>query len=229
LRPFLALLLHETRLLFTWALPLAAAVSTAILILGLESESPSILPLLKTEPDLALAMTDRLVMRVVELVTPIIGVFAMGHAASLDAESGTSELVRSLPHWTPGVVLRRAGAGVLMLTLSLVLTLLMGHLLASLEFSLDRPFLCLPPSVFVGGLALAVSTSARSYVAGVVTALGFWLMDVVRPGVCTGPLYLFQAGQPLRTLDLELNRLLLCAGAGLLAALASWLYSRRGI
>jgi len=233
LRTFLALLAHEARLLFTWALPLATAGSTLILILVIETGSPEILPLLKTDPGLALSMADRLVLRVVELAAPIVGVLAVSHATSLDVDAGTAELVGSMPRWTPGVILRRAAAGFLMLTLSLVFIVLAARLVTGLEFSLDRPFLALPPSVFLAGLGLVVSAWTRSHAAGLAAALGLWVMDLIRPGMCTGPLYLFQAGRPpccqTAGLDLCPNRLLLCAGAAFLVALSSWLYSRRGL
>ncbi|HCW51343.1 MAG TPA: hypothetical protein DGR79_04665 [Clostridiales bacterium] len=233
MRTLLALLAHEARLLFTWALPLTAAGSTLILILVIQTESPEMLPLFKTDPELALAMADRWVVRVVELAAPIVGVFTMSHAASLDVDAGTAELVGSMPRWAPGVILRRAAAGFLMLALSVVFMVLAARLVTGLEFSLDRPFLALPPAAFLAGVGLVVSAWTRSHATGLAAALGLWAMDVIRPGMCTGPLYLFQGGRPAccqaAGLDLCLNRLLLCAGAAFLVALSSWLYSRRGL
>ncbi len=211
-----------------WGFLCFLVVAGFALAVGLSSVEHERRTLAAVDPGMARALAERVGVRMGELLMPLAALVASTHAVVLDRENGVGEVVRTAARWRPGVPLRRVLVAWAAFLAAIPVVLAVPPLLMGIDLGLGRMILApLAPAAFLTGLALAVSAWLGSYVTGLAAAGMVWVSDLMRPGVLTGPLYLFQAGQPLADLNLQANRLLLVGAGAVLIALALGLYDRR--
>ncbi len=173
------------------------------------------------------------VLAILEASLPLLALFAVAHAVSLEWEEGSVELSMSYPLGGLGLLARRLGVGLLLCALVEAVTLGLCRWLLPLMAqpgpgnALRVAWVIAPPALFVAALGLLGSVVGKHHVAGLGAGLLVWGLDLVRPGLLTGQLYLYQASRPLPSLSLGPNRLGLTLAAIAGFALAAVLWSRR--
>ncbi|MDQ7793326.1 MAG: hypothetical protein RDU89_02770 [bacterium] len=225
-----ALLRHEARLMLSWGFPGTLFLAFFILAVVLRESRTELLVVAEgIGPGAARLLAGARAVRVAEITLAPLAVIAAGHATTLDDEARAGEVVRSLPPWRPAIPLRRLAAGWAAFVLAVPVVPALAGLVTSTGFDVAPVAVApLAPAAFLTGLVLAAATLLRSYPAGVAAAMAVWASDLLRPGVLTGPLYLFQRGNPMEGVDLVANRLALGLAGAALAAFALWLYGRQG-
>ena len=173
------------------------------------------------------------VLSMIETTLPLLALFAMGHAASLEWEERTLELSASYPTGAFGLLVRRVAvsaglfAAVEATTLGVFWALIpeMGDPGPGNVFRVA--WSVIPPALLVGAVGFLGSVAGKHYVAGLGAGLLVWGVNLLRPGLLTETLYLFQASRPLPGLDVGANRLWLTVAAAVVFGAAVALWSRR--
>ncbi len=176
------------------------------------------------------------VLMVLEVGLPLLALFSFAHAASLEWEEGTVELVLSYPRGGRSLLGRRLLAGSVVfigmaaLALGAFCVLLPEMLQAGPANAFRLLGLAVPPALFVGAAGLLGGIIGRHYAAGVALGLLPWVLDLFVPGNVSRWLYLFQASRPLCAscgVRLGPNRALILLAASLLVGAAFFLWTRR--
>lgn len=185
--------------------------------------------------DLPPGARARGVLAMLETALPLVALFAVGHAASIEWEERTAELSLSYRGGSFGILGHRlAIAGALLVAVTILsvaaFAALMPEMLKPGQVNAFRVGLtAVPPALLIGSASLLASIVGRGYLAGLAAGLALWGLDILLPGKLTGPLYLFQASRPVSDLGLSLsaNRIALCLLAALVLGAALVLWSRR--
>lgn len=172
------------------------------------------------------------VINLLETTLPLLALFAVGHALSLEWEERTIELSLSFIGGGADILTRRLTVGCLViLTMGgatlVTLWAVVPEMVAKPAGVVQLACRVIPPATFVAAVGLLGSVAGKQYLAGIISGLTVWGVNLVFPGKVARLLYLFQLSRPLPGLNLTHNRLALVAAALVALAATFTLWSNR--